>query len=330
MTQRLSKDEQNALEHFVHTPGETATNYVRFAKEINTQAGITFGCQLDKYLIPLRPGRKLGIIGRPGMGKTTLGGYLVLREARRILAHGLQNQLYAAHVTWEQSVEELEAMYQTPEGYGVTDVAWGRVPVEQVIRDSLKRPSLPVWLFGESLYKTNLDTPLMTVETVYHAMRAVWKERKMLPSILFFDFIQNIPVPDERDRYMQVSSAMRKVSRMALQVNAPLVLGIQANQRVDDYKVPLPSMRDSEWSAVIGQLLDVLIAVWKPIRTYLPHQEEFINVGGMDYPNTDDLLVIKLLKQRFEKGYGIWAQRFDQDGMTLDDYKVERINLNDY
>ena len=152
----------------------------------------------------------------------------------------------------------------------------------------------------------------------------------MLPSILFFDFIQNIPVPDERERYMQVSSAMRKIGRMAVQVKAPLVLGIQANQRVDDYKVPLPTMRDSEWSAVIGQLLDVLIAVWKPIRTYLPHQEEFINVGGMDYPNTDDLMVIKLLKQRFEKGYGIWAQRFDQNQMILDDYKVERINLNDY
>ena len=257
---------------------------------------------------------------------TTLGGFMVKREAQRIVRDGEQGKRYAAHISWEQSVEELEAMYQDSTGYGVTDVAWGKVPINTVVRDSLKRPSLPVWIFGDSLYKSTLDTPPMTVEAVYDSIQGIWKTWGMLPSVLFFDYIQDIPVPLERDRYMQVSSAMRLVSRLAIQVQCPVIIGIQANQRTDDKKTPVPEMRDAEWSAVIGQKLDVLLSLWRPIRTHLPHDEPTIEVGGETYKNTEQLLVMKLLKQRFEKGYGIFAEHFDPNKLTLNDYKLTPID----
>jgi replicative DNA helicase len=330
IAQRLTKDEALALNSFVHTPSETSSNFVRFAREIQAHPGIKFGCDLDNHIIPLRPGRALGLLGRPGHNKTSLGGYIVLGEGRRIVAADQQDTHYALHVSWEQPVEELEAMYQLASGYSVTDVAWGRVPVDDVIRNSMIRPRLPVWIFGDSLYKSTLNTPPMTVEMVYHAIKAVWKEWGMTPSVMFFDYIQDIPVPRERDRYMQVSAAMRAVKRLAVQVKCPLVLGIQANQRTDDYATPIPTLRDAEWSAVIGQKLDVVLALWKPIRTWLPNEKSYIEVGSHgEIPNTEDLLVVKLLKQRFEKGYGIWPLSFYPETMALKDYKTRTIDLND-
>jgi replicative DNA helicase len=253
---------------------------------------------------------------------TTYGGYLVKSEATRIMEANETDQKYAAHISWEQPVEELEAMYQNSTGYGITDVAWGRVPMGEVTKTAIKRPRLPVWLFGDSLYKSNLDTPPMTVQAVYHAIQAIWKEWRMLPSILFLDFIQNIPVPSERDRYMQVSSAMRLVTRLAVQAKCPIVIGVQANQRTDDYKMPIPTMRDAEWSAVIGQLADAVLALWRPIKSFLPIHEPFIDIAGVDYPNTENLFVMKLLKQRFEKGHGIWAQHLDPNTLIMKDYEL--------
>lgn len=322
----LTQRERDALASFVHTPAETASSFVRFAHEIQDNPGITFGCVLDKHVLPIRPGRVLGLLARPGHGKTTLGGYFVRREARRIVKEGLQDKFYTAHISWEQSVEELDAMYQDAPGYGISDVAWGRVPIGTVIEGALPRPDVPVWLFGDSLYKTDLDTPLMTVEVVFDAISAIYKEWKLRPSLLFFDYIQDIPVPSERDRYMQVSSAMRLVKRLSIQVKCPTIIGVQANARTDDYKNPIPTMRDTEWSAVIGQKLDALLALWRPIRTFLPHEQATINVGGVEYTNEENLTVIKLLKQRNEKGYGIWAVHFNPDKFTLRDYQTYDLN----
>ena len=319
MSQRLTSNEQKALDLFVHTPSETSANFVRFAKEIREFDGITWGCELDKHIIPLRPPRVLGLLGRPGHQKTSLGAFIVRKEAIRLVASGLASTKYVAHISWEQSAEELESLYHTMTGYGVTDVAWGRVDQESVIIDSIRRPELPVWIFGESMFKSDFDTPPMTIDAVYYAIQAIWKERGMTPSALFIDYIQDIPVPEEKERYAQVSSAMRKVKRLAIQAKCPIVLGIQANQRTDDYAHAIPTMRDAEWSSVIGQKLDTLVALWKPIRSFLPHDKETIQVGGAEYPNTENLLVVKLLKQRLEKGYGIWAVDFDPNTMELKD-----------
>ena len=255
---------------------------------------------------------------------TSLGGTMVRKEAARIKAAGLDDKLYAAHISWEQPVEELEAMYQLA-GYSITEMAWGNVPVEEVIAGSLKRPGLPVWLFGDSIYSTNLNTPPMTIEYVYDAITAIDKEWHMRPSFLFFDYIQDIPVPDERDRYMQVSSAMRKVKRLATQVPCPIALGVQANQRTDDYAEPIPTMRDTEWASVIAQKADTIIALWRPIRTWLPIHKPSITIGGIERKNDDLLFVIKLLKQRFGKGYGIWSVQFDMDKLEISDYPPMKV-----
>lgn len=313
--------ERLALKYYVHQPAESASNFVRYAREIQTTPGVTFDSELlNKSILPVRPGRVMGILGRPGAGKTTVGATILATEARRLSLLPDFGGRYALHVSWEQSVEELESIYQASPDFSISEVAWGRVPLDDVVKQSIQRPKLPVWLFGESIYNSDFDAPPMTVEMVYAGIRAAYRQWNMLPSVIFMDYIQDIPVPDERERYSQVSAAMRLVKRLALHAKCPILLGIQAGRTVDTYQSQIPTMKDAEWSAVIEQKLDVLIALWKPIRTFLPHERPTIEVGGIPYQNDDYLLVIKLLKQRFEKGYGIWGVYFDPNRMILRDY----------
>lgn len=311
-----------ALEHFVHTPAESASGYVRFAKETQADPGVTFGCDLDNTVIPVHKGRVMCLLARSGNGKTTIGASLVRRVAAQIAANGEQDKFYTAHITWEQPAEEIEALYQPLEGgYNVTDVAWGRVPIGEVIRASARRQQLPVWVFGDSIYGTDVDTPPMTLEYVFEAIQGVRDKWNLWPKLLFFDYIQDIPVPDERDRYNQVSTAMRKVKRLAYQLKTPVILGVQANWRTDDRQNPMPTERDTEWSAVIGQKTDAMLALWRPIKSYHPAEKPYINIANREYANTDNLMVIKLLKQRGDTSTGIWALDFNPATLTLSDMR---------
>lgn len=319
--------ESLALKYYVHRAEETASAFVRYAKEIREVPGITFGCRvLDTTILPIRPGRTLGILARPGHAKTSLIATILKNEAHRLAQLPDFGGRYALHVSWEQSVEEIESMYQADERYSVSDVAWGKVPIDQVIEGAIKRPRLPVWIFGESIYQSEFDAPPMTIDMVYAGVRAAYREWGMLPSVIALDYIQDVPVPDERERTMQVASATRQAKRLGLHAKCPIIMGVQAS-RESDYQPqfggkvnPIPTMKDAQHSSVIEQKLDCLFAVWRPIRTWLPQEEPTIKVGGIEYENNSNLCVIKLLKQRFEKGEGIWGVHFDPARLELKDY----------
>lgn len=321
-----------ALKYYVHRAEETSSAFVRYAKEIREVPGITFGSRvLDTAILPIRPGRTLGILARPGHGKTSLGAAILTNEARRLAKLPDFGGRYALHVSWEQSVEELESMYQASEEYTVSDVAWGRVPIDKVIEGAIRRPRLPVWIFGESIYQSEFDAPPMTVDMVYAGVRAAYAEWGMLPSVIFLDYIQDIPVPDERERHMQVASAMRQAKRLGIHAKCPVILGVQASREADSQPMygskvnPIPTMKDAQWSSVIEQKLDCLFAMWRPIRTWLPEESKTIKVGGIEYENNSNLCVIKLLKQRFEKGEGIWGIHFDPARLELRDYGTIKL-----
>lgn len=328
----LGPNEAEALKNFVHTPSESAAGFIRFVREIKEQSGITFGCILDKYIIPLRPGRVLSLVGRPGAGKTSLGAALVSREAIRILATGEAESRYAAHITWEQSVEEMEALYQAAipdvvQRFTTSDIAWGRVDTAALEKSLVKRPMLPVWLFGDSLYNTDIHTPPMTIDKVYYAVKAVYETYSMRPSVMFLDYIQDIPVLNEKERTQQVGRAMRMIKRLAIQVKCPIILGVQSNQRVDEYANPIPTPRDLEWSSVIFQKSDVTAAIWRPVTTWSPEEKDMVDVGGVQYKNSPELMIVKLWKQRGEQGYGQWAIHFDPATLRIADYETHRILL---
>jgi replicative DNA helicase len=305
------------LGQYIHTPQRASNGYVKLATELTEGRGVKFGFDIDQKIIPARAGKVFDIIARPGHGKTSIMLAMAMNEAKEIIHRSEEDDTYVGFVTWETPVEELDAFLQDMPGYSVTDLAWGRVPVPEIRKNSIKRVNLPIWLFGMSLYNSSFRSPVFTVERLYDSIEHIHKKYKKKPSALFLDYIQRIPVPNEKERYMQVTSATHLVRTLSVEAKTPIFLGVQANQRVDDKGTPYPSMRDAEWSAAITQDADTVVSLWRPIRTHSKHDHEYIKIDGKYYKNSDQLMIIKLLKQRWESGTGTFAANMDMSTLTI-------------
>ena len=315
-----------ARRYFLHSPSQASQSYVHWAERLANEPGISYGCVLDKYLIPLHPGDLMAVVARPGHGKSSWMAYMARREALDIVKRGKQDQEAVVYITWEQPVEEVEAFFQAGDMYTSTDMAWGRVPLDIIKKRSIKRVNLPVWTIGASLRHANIQKPTMTVDMVYQAISSMYDEYKIRPTLVCLDYLQIVPAA-KGERRDQVTEATYNAKRLAMQIGAPIVAGVQAGRRVDDYQKPIPTMSDAQWSSAIEQTADKQISVWRPAKTHDAEKNPTISVGGTEYQNDEDLFVIKLLKQRFERGFGVWAVRFKPQTLEINDYTVREIQF---
>jgi len=313
----------DARRFFLHSPADATQSYVHWAERLANEPGITFGCVLDKFVIPLHPGDLMAVVARPGHGKSSWMAYMARREAENIIKRGKQDSQTVVYVSWEQPIEEIEAFFQSGDEYTSSDMAWGRVPLETIKKRAIKRVNLPVWTIGTSLRHANIRKPTMTVDMVYQAIEAMYEEYKISPTLVLLDYLQIVPAgPGERRD--QVTEATYNAKRLAMQIGAPIIAGVQAARGVDAYKNPLPTMSDAQWSSAIEQTADKQISIWRPSKTHPIEDNPTIEVGGEDYANDEDLFIIKLLKQRFERGFGVWAVKFKPQTLELYDYERRR------
>lgn len=314
------KDKRDiARRMFLHDPATLARSYVNWADRLHNEPGITYGCVLDKHVIPLHPGDIMAVLARPGHGKSSFLAYMAKRTALDIVRRGASDKECVAYVSWEQTVEEIEAFFQAGGQYSSSDMAWGRVPMDIIKKGSVKRTNLPIWAIGDSVRHEGVKRPEMLIEYVYEAIRAMWEENGIKPTLVCLDYIQIIPT-DGRDRTSQVTEAMIEAKQLGKSVGASILAGVQAGRMVDHYASPIPSMADAQHSSAIEQIADKQISLWRTARTHDPDSHKEINIDGKSYRNSDHLMVIKLLKQRFEKGYGAWGVHFRTDTLEMVDY----------
>jgi replicative DNA helicase len=312
---------------FLHTPAESSTSYVEWAEQRSREPGITWGCVLDKHLIPLHPGDLVALVSRPGHGKSSLMAYMARREAKNIQARGMAEKEAAVYVSWEQSVEELEAFFQSGDTYTSTDMAWGRVDLEVVRKQAIKRPALPVWMMGYSIKDANEERPPMTVDMVYQAIRDMYHEFGVRPTLICLDYLQIIPIPGkhaDKERVAKVTEATIRAKHLAMEVGCPILAGVQASRDVDGRRNKIPAMSDAQWSSAIEQTADKQLALWRPIRTEDPDEVQQVRIGGVEYDITGSLFVVKLLKQRFDSGTGVWAVNFVPQTLEMGDFIFAR------
>ena len=307
------------------TPSETATAYVRWMQERKANPGITFGCVLDKVLIPLHPGDLMAVVARPGHGKSSFMAYLARRTARQIVVAGKDSDQCVIYVSWEQSVEEIEAFFQSGRTYTSTDLAWGRVPTDTVIRQSLDRPALPVWLMGNSVTAADPHRKPMYVDDVYNEIRWLRDRFGLTPALICLDYLQIIPLRGDAERNRQVHEAVIDAKHLALAIGCPIVAGVQASRAVDDRQSPIPTLADAQWSSSIEQTADKQIALFRPSRHKTPDEQPVVRIGDYQYDNVPELLVVRVLKQRFDVGYGTYAVRFVPETLEMADYDVMRL-----
>ncbi len=316
---------ETARRFFLHDPASLTRSYVDWARRLQSDPGITYGCVLDKHVIPLHPGDLMAIVARPGHGKTSFMAYMARKTALDIVKRGMSEKECVVYVSWEQTVEEIDALFQSGGDYSSSDMAWGRVPMDKIEQKAVKRVNLPVWSFGESKRHEGIARPRMTVDYVYESIEAMYEEFKIKPVLMCLDYVQIMPT-DGRDRTSQVHEAINEAKQLAVRMGLPIVIGVQAGRKVDDYHDPIPTMADAQWSSSIEQVADKQISLWRPSRTHDPEDKPTIDVGGHAYKNDESLLIIKLLKQRFDQGFGAWAVRFKPQTLEMWDYQTVPLN----
>lgn len=308
---------------FLHTPAQSSSNYVWWAEKLKNDRGIDYGCVLDKHVIPLHPGDLMAIVARPGHGKSSMMAYLARRAANKIIASG-DTQKCVVYVSWEQSVEEIEAFFQSGKDYTSTDLAWGKVDIDTVKRGAVKRVNLPIWMIGYSIKDADKRKPPMTIEAVYESIRAMKFEYNYEPVLICLDYLQIIPVDKKMERTKEVTEATIQAKHLAMEMGVPIVAGVQASREADNRKGQPPAMADAQWSSAIEQNADKQLSLLKPSKILAKGED--IEVGSFNYTVDDGLLVIKLLKQRFDNGTGIWAVQFEPQSLKITDY--DHYNLN--
>lgn len=322
MTQQVSKD-YRAL---VHTPADLATDFVRYAEKLAVNPGIAWGVpSMDKVIIPMRGGDVIGVMGRPGHGKSTISAYLARKAAKDISITGRADRECVVYVSFEQQVEEIEAIFQV-EGVAptVTDIAWGRADIEELKRRAVKRISLPVWLMGVSAMRRK-RIPRMTIENVYHALSAIEDDYKIKPALVILDYIQIIPVERASERIEQVGEAIVRSKELAQYIDAPIVICVQAGRQVDKYENKIPGAGDCQWSSAIEQVADKLIGIWRPSLT--EDGSEPIDLGSRKIDITPNLFIARLLKQRMDAAGQTFVLHFAPEYARLADMELRTVQL---
>jgi len=314
------------LRALVHTPSDMALEFIEYAERIRVNPGITWGVpSMDKVTVPMRAGDVIGIIARPGHGKTTMAAYLARKTGKDLMAAGRADSECVIYVSLEQQVEEIEAMFQVePDGTGITatDIAWGRSDIEELKRRAVKRLSLPVWLMGASTIRRR-RVPRMTVENIYRTLATIEDDYKIRPALIVLDYVQIIPVERASERMEQVTEAIIRAKSLAQYVGAPMVLCVQAARRVDTYDNKIPAASDCQWASAIEQTADKLIGIWRPSLTEEPGAT--IDIGKQEIVVTPKLFIVRLLKQRMADAGQTFILNFAPEFARLADMELRNI-----
>lgn len=309
----------------VHTPTESAAQYVRWAEHIKSEPGVQWGVPaIDEIVIPMRGGDMVAYIGRPGAGKSTMMARQARAVANDILDRGAEDEEIVVHITYEQIQEEIENFYQSSASFSSTDVAWGRVPIERIKKNAIKRARLPIWIIGHSWARAGEARPKMTVSVVLDAIRWIEKEYNVKVRLIVWDYMQLVPVAGVQDKTRAMEIAVPMVKELSLEISAPSVIGVQAGREVDSLKFKIPEMRHCQHASAIEQGVDKAFSFWRPWTTEAP--DTTIDLGsryGGEQPISENMLIVAMLKQRFGIGRRRWPMFFDPAYLKLEQLDIE-------
>lgn len=310
------------VDFFMHTPAQSTSRYVKWVEDRKDAPKIDYGCILDKYIIPLHPGDFMSVLSRPGHGKTSFMAYMAKRTGNKIRERNEDNKC-VVFVSWDQSIEELECFFQSGHAYSSTDLAWGRVPLDTVREQSIKRINLPIWMIGYSIEDAGERKPEMTMEIVFEAIRSIRHEYKFEPTLVCLDYLQIIPSERRMTRQDEVFAATRGAKQLGMDLGVPIIGGVQASRKSEERGGQMPTMADAQWGSIIEQTVDKKLALLKAIKVH--DDGEIIPMGGHNYIVDEHTTIVKNLKQRMEKGYGIWAVHFEMDTLEMNDYTTTKL-----
>jgi replicative DNA helicase len=317
--------------HFLHKPDDQAAEFLTWAQSIKDSPGIPFGVdEVDRSVLPLRKGTETILLGRPGMCKTSMLLALARQESDRIVARGAWDTQAVVYVSYEQTAEELSAILQTNIPLG--DLVRGRADELEIKRASYPMVKRGLWIVGHGLSRADPRAPRLTPANVWKTIQVIQEEYHREITLLCFDYLQIVPIERARDRVQAVTEIPIRIKELAMSIGCPVVLAAQAGRQVDEYKWPIPALADCQWGSSIEQTADLVLSLWRPYNTYGPNAEP-VPAGVIDdrpYPVTDKLLVMRMLKQRFEQGHYTWPLYLDPETLDLGYMTVQQEPIGEW
>lgn len=286
----------------VFTPNDAVSLALETIASRRTTAGVgvrTGLSSLDEYLCPSRPGELIVVMGMSSNYKSGLMQYWARKAAQEVTQEQIIGQ-GAVYVTWEMAIEELLASdLAIAAGLSVMDIMQGHISDADMWtlqnQHGPRRAVTPLYLIGHSL-KEGKRRPRLTLDTLGHGFQLVKNEFGLTPRIIFLDYLQQIDPGEGEDRRMQVFDNVARCKDMSLAMSCPVVIGCQANRGV--YKQPwgVPGLSDGLETSNIEHTADKVLGVWLPKMTH--EIGRIVEQGGREFTVTEDLLIIKVLKQR--------------------------------
>jgi replicative DNA helicase len=147
------------------------------------------------------------------------------------------------------------------------------------------------------------------------------KAKRIRPTLVILDYVQLLQGDDmamtDRSKTAQVTAAIEGAKNLAVNLDVPVVMAVQAGRQTDSRGDYMPTMSDAQWASAIEQACDVVLGVHRPIRRddladqVRGGQTIRADINGQSYVVNDQLMVVGLVKQRAGKGAGRYPVYLD-------------------
>lgn len=327
------------FEQYLFDPARQATAILSWIDRVK-QPGyrlITTGCTELDDAVTLFPGSLTAVAGRPGMGKSQFGKHLAGRTLREIRDEGASGSECVVFVTLE---EKLEMVAMTINGLGVSsrDIHRGlfdRDDLERKVHDRVTLPGLHI-LAHPGIIGTGKDRRLADPLTSSRILDTIARievttNGRVRPRLVILDYLQLLQ-PDRDRRHTaqskteEVMIAVEGAKGIASATNSAVVMAVQASRESDGRRPPMPQLADMQWASSIEQACDSVLGVLRPIRHSLYEIEpdsgerpDFAH-NGRNYPVTDDLYAVGIVKGRHDGGAGVFVATMDPRTCRMEDH----------
>jgi replicative DNA helicase len=300
----------------VYSPNDAANEALATIEERRSAVGV--GVRLgvkcvDEYLQPARPGQLFAVIGMTSNYKTGLMTFWARSAAQQIAKEKDLNQA-VIYVTWESAIEELLALdLAATLCISVTDIFQGRITdaqMEDLRASAFKRATVPTWIIGHSI-KEGKKRPRLTLTVIGQALQHIQKEYGIRPRAIFLDYLQQMETEQGEDRRMQVFHNVYRCKDMSYAMRCPVVVGTQAKRETYAAGWGVPGVADSLETSNLEHTADAVLGVWLPKTGYEVGTLISQKGGGKSLEVTENLLILKVLKQRMGPAGRWWALYVD-------------------
>ena len=255
LSSALSSLQNGGPKSFAHI-GDVLVKTVKQIEESHSKGDLVTGIptglkDLDERIGGIHPGELVVIAGRPGMGKTALGG---------TIAEGAAQRGYpVAFVTAETPAPKItQRLLAKASGLENRDLRRGRISNEQLISLVAKAGVL-----GDlSLWFLDSDRSWDRIKAKIRALKL--REARLSLVVLDYVGLFSAPVPGG-ERYLEIGRISSEAKGLAIELELALVLLSQLNREVENRLDKRPKLSDLRESGCLEQDADIVGLLYRPV-----------------------------------------------------------------